>query len=250
MAMNPDEKRERKRELNRAWRAANREKVRERERARRAAKFMTDDEKKNDAERVLACLRSDYRYDPETGDLHRLRSRQPHAKLGLLCTVDAKGYKSASVSGKRYGVHRLAFLWMVERWPHGVVDHINQDAGDNRWENLREATHTQNAWNSVRTKFRRYGSSEKTYVGVRRNPEGHYEVRLSGHPLGILVGCHATASAAAADYEQCAMLIHGEFYREPAYAGELPRVPSSWLPPRVVQEVLWKRGLAAYSRTR
>jgi len=37
---------------------------------------------------------------------------------------------------------------MTRKWPAYAVDHRNLDKGDNRWDNLREATRSQNMANT------------------------------------------------------------------------------------------------------
>jgi hypothetical protein len=44
--------------------------------------------------------------------------------------------------------HRLAWLYMVGVWPDDEIDHWNRDPSDNRFTNLRDATHAKNGFNS------------------------------------------------------------------------------------------------------
>jgi hypothetical protein len=66
-------------------------------------------------------------------------------------TKKAKGYWEVQVCGKKLRVHRL--IWEMHNGPipEGyVVDHINQDPSDNRLENLRLATLSENNCNARR----------------------------------------------------------------------------------------------------
>jgi hypothetical protein len=47
----------------------------------------------------------------------------------------------------KYSAHRLAWFYVHGKWPQSGIDHRNGDIGDNRIENLREATQAQNCAN-------------------------------------------------------------------------------------------------------
>ena len=57
------------------------------------------------------------------------------------------GYRRASVFGRRYRAHRLIWAIHYGTWPNGQIDHINGKRDDNRIENLRDVTATDNTRN-------------------------------------------------------------------------------------------------------
>jgi hypothetical protein len=104
-------------------------------------------------------------YDPETGRLTwKAResavwdSRYAGTAAG---SVGRDGYVRVKVNNSTYLAHRLAFLLKIGKWPEDQIDHINRNPSDNRWENLRCATASQNMWNKGA-----HRNSTSPHVGV------------------------------------------------------------------------------------
>lgn len=94
-------------------------------------------------------LRSLLNYDPLTGLFTWRVNCPPRGKLGEQAGhSNGNGYIRLSVLGKKYYAHRLAFVWMIDKFPNNV-DHINGNPSDNRWENLRSVSQSVNMANTV-----------------------------------------------------------------------------------------------------
>jgi hypothetical protein len=94
-------------------------------------------------------------------------------------------YRQIKVNGNKYRAHRLAWLLHYGAWPEDQIDHINNVRDDNRIENLREVTHTQNNRNRSSAK----GSTSK-YLGVSWYKDANKwkaAIRVDGtlHYLGL-----------------------------------------------------------------
>ena len=125
-----------------------------------------------------------------------------------------RGYYSVRLSEngntKDYRVHRLVaqiFIPNPENKP--VINHINGNRLDNRKENLRICTRSENCRNKkVRS------DSKSGYKGVNPNPNGRYQAYI-GDPTRksqhIHLGYHATKEEAARAYDKKAIELHGEF---------------------------------------
>ncbi|API52887.1 hypothetical protein BMW22_15790 [Rhizobium leguminosarum] len=59
----------------------------------------------------------------------------------------ADGYWRINIGPKSFLLHRVAWLISNGSWPNDQLDHEDQDEGNNRLGNLREATNSQNAKN-------------------------------------------------------------------------------------------------------
>jgi len=102
------------------------------------------------ADLTAARVREVLEYEPSTGVFTwrvMLSSRGPVGRVAG--SINPKGYVVIQIDGSRFYAHRLAVLYVDGTWPTDLVDHWNRIGSDNRWDNLRRATHGQNAQNSV-----------------------------------------------------------------------------------------------------
>lgn len=118
---------------------------------------------KKDRKLPVEILREFFMYNPRTGDIHYRPDRARHwfksdrlwkswnvqfgGKLAShLSRPD--GYRAVAVNQRPYLAHRVIWAMMTGRWPK-EIDHINGNAADNRWNNLRAVSRMQNARNAV-----------------------------------------------------------------------------------------------------
>lgn len=82
-------------------------------------------------------------YSRETGELRRRPGTyryDPRCKE-VISTVNKDGYLVVKLDGHVYLAHRIIFFMEIGRWPEPTVDHEDRNPLNNRWSNLREATH-------------------------------------------------------------------------------------------------------------
>jgi HNH endonuclease/AP2 domain len=166
------------------------------------------------SETVLTAehLRRVLLYDPYTGlwkwrENGRGRSKVLDWRPGYL---GRDGYPSIRILNRLYLAHRLAFLYMMGRWPRHELDHIDGDRANNRWGNLREATRTQNMKN---TGLRATNTSG--FRGVSFSQKyNRWEARMRlGDSKQVFLGYFATPDDASKAYEAAAKEAFGEYYR-------------------------------------
>jgi len=91
-----------------------------------------------------------YSYNPATGQFHwRIKPRnvKPGAAAG---GRGPSGYVMLNIDGVTYAAHRVAWAIMTGSDAPPNIDHKNGNKLDNRWDNLRAATVSQNRANSRR----------------------------------------------------------------------------------------------------
>jgi len=87
--------------------------------------------------------------------------------------------------GKSYMAHRLVFLYMTGSFPVNQVDHIDGNGLNNRWENLRDVTHTENRKNDKLHRHNTSGTMGVSYcklykkwrarIGIKGKHLGYFE---------------------------------------------------------------------------
>jgi len=165
-------------------------------------------------------LRSRLHYDPETGQFTRLynpnlpnetNSRYAGKLSGFTTMADGRRAFNLKFAGKKrhyYGAN-LAWLYMTGAWPVIEVDHINTIASDDRWENLRPATSSQNKWN---TKASKRNTTGVKGVSMDRR-RGTYVAEVAARATRIRMSGFSTIEKAAAARAAAVAKLHGEFAR-------------------------------------
>jgi hypothetical protein len=116
---------------------------------------------------------------------------------------DGRFYAIGHIDGKRVQMHR--FVCRADK--KYSIDHINGNTLDNRKENLRACTWSENARNSKLSSKNKSG-----FKGVEKTKSG-YVVRIGYLNKKIHVGSFRSAEEAASAYDEAASMHFGEFAR-------------------------------------
>lgn len=108
-------------------------------------------------------------------------------------------------------IHHLVWCWVHGRWPTGELDHTNGDRSDNRIENLREVTVSQNRTNK-RIQTNNKSGLKWVYLCSQT---GRWRAEVS--PMKALGGkkhrsLHSTREEAYQAACAAAQRLHGAFY--------------------------------------
>ena len=152
-------------------------------------------------------------YDPFTGIFYWRQNRRAGARAGDVAgSIKSRGghkYIEITIDRVAYQAHRLAFLFVIGRWPRGKVDHWDRDGMNNKWANLRNASNSQNAANS-----KVYSTNTSGFKGVtfhKRNRR--WQAAIKHHGKNHYLGLFDTAAAAHAAYMCKARELFGPFAR-------------------------------------
>lgn len=97
---------------------------------------------------TAARLRQLLHYDKNTGVFTWSVARYCVRAGAVAGALNPDGYIQIKVDGRTYGAHRLAWLYVYGAWPALQIDHANRTRADNRIDNLREVTISQNQQNT------------------------------------------------------------------------------------------------------
>jgi hypothetical protein len=156
-------------------------------------------------------LRAAMEYYPELGVFVWLKPSAYHCEKanteagGPVPAGNGKFYHVITFKGRKFKRSRLAWLYMMGEWPPHQVNHINGNSLDDRWENLRSATATENAWNHK-------GRAKKSGLpmGVREM-NGRFQARIAVNRKMRHLGCFETPEMAEAAYRNAREVYYGEF---------------------------------------
>ena len=140
------------------------------------------------------------KYDPDTGVLTwRRNEKVPKRVRGKVAGSFSKdGYRQISIHNIGYPAHRLAWLISEGKDPFGLqVDHINGIKDDNRRENLRVVTRSENQHNQRRA---------KGYSFHKRYNKWRAKIKLNGKEHHI--GYYTTEEEARTAYIEAKAKFH------------------------------------------
>ena len=129
--------------------------------------------------------------------------------VGKWC-LQCNKYAASRIRGRLWLMHDLIMEWANGPMPKGKeVDHRNLDGLDNRLDNLRYATSSQNAFNKVKSTRNTSG-----YKGVFWHKGARkWMVQVKFHNVVHYVGLFASKDEAAIAYNTKASELSAEFAR-------------------------------------
>ena len=164
-------------------------------------------------------LRDLLRYDPDTGEFVWL-PRQNDSREGKRWNTRyagtvagnknlANGYTWYHVDGNQYRGHIIAWLYMMGSFPDSDIDHKDRDGFNNKWDNLREATQSQNCANKTARVDNPTGVKGVSWEGSRNK----WVASIGVNYRKIKIGRFERIEDAKAAYDAAAEKYFGEFAR-------------------------------------
>lgn len=167
-------------------------------------------------------LRQLLRYEPETGKLFWLeRAREMFATNRAFKTWNTRfagqeaftsetyGYRVGNVDYKLCADHRVIWAMVHGYWPDEDLDHINGDRADNRIDNLREATRSENLCNRSMSPLNTSGHKGVFFHEQSQKWRAHIKKNGSARHLG----CFDALADALSARRSAEIKLHGDFAR-------------------------------------
>jgi len=149
-----------------------------------------------------AYLKHHLIYNPETGQVFRKRSGK------LITSIHSGGHLQINLNtGVVKLLHRVIWCYMTGKWPSQQIDHIDGNPKNNKWNNLRLATNTQNSRNSAKPINNTSGYKGVSFV-ARLNK---YRATIMIDRKSLHLGCFSDPKDAAQAYNEAAKKYFGEF---------------------------------------
>jgi len=140
-------------------------------------------------------LKTQLEYNANTGCFIWLVNKtNGQIKQGTLAGFLSGGYLNIGLNNKTYKLHRLAWLYVYGEWPKNHIDHIDGNKLNNKIDNLRDVTNSQNHQNR---KIHRQGKLVGCSYNIQHKKWEAY-IRYDGQRLRL--GLHATEQEAHAAY--------------------------------------------------
>ncbi len=143
-------------------------------------------------------------YDADTG-IFRWRIATGGRKVGDAAGgLSGKGYIAVKIGRLQYKAHRLAWLYTYGQWPNGQVDHKNRNKADNRVDNLKDVTQSENKQNCLMYACNTSGFKGVTYYP--RNGKWNAAIKVNGKRKHL--GYYEKPEDASHAYQQAVARYH------------------------------------------
>ena len=150
-------------------------------------------------------IKKAHSYDPISGIITRTKEHPRYGYGKPVGTLNKAGYLRIKVKYKLFQYHRIAWLLHYGEWPENHIDHINGLRSDNRIENLRDTTCSENQKNRnchrsgqllgaiFNKSFNKWQATAPCYykdikIGNKRKYLGLFETELEAHKA-VVVYC-------------------------------------------------------------
>jgi hypothetical protein len=149
-------------------------------------------------------LRELLHYDAVTGVFTNRQSRMGGVVEGSIAgTKRSDGYIKITIDRKQYYAHKLAWFYVYDVFPD-LVDHVDRNRSNNRIENLRLATASQNQQNQLLRSNNTSGFKGVSYY--KRTGKWKTEIQVNG--VRKCLGYFDTPEKAFEAYTSLAAMIH------------------------------------------
>lgn len=159
-------------------------------------------------------------YNPETGlftwRYQPQETAQWNGRFGgkVAGHKNKRGYIKIGINSTYYAAHRLAFLYMLGYMPD-YVDHKDNIADNNVWDNLRAATNSENVAN--KGAYRTNTSGYKNVSWAKTKNKWYVKVVKDGNIHG---GYYESLEKAVSIANSLRLELFGEFAFQETYGGD------------------------------
>lgn len=172
---------------------------------------------------TVEILRRLLRYERDTGKIYWLErpvsmfTAERYAKTWNsryagkeAITANCNGYRYGGVLGVNLYAHRIAMALDCGHLIDGGIDHINGDKSDNRIQNLRMATPTENGYNKSAIPGKS-GGGIKGVTLIKDSKRWQAQIVAAGKYMYL--GTFDSVLEAHEAYKAAALKLHGDFVR-------------------------------------
>jgi AP2 domain/HNH endonuclease len=156
-------------------------------------------------------LRSILRYEKETGNLIWLARRgkdgRPNTKyVGRIAgNIGNDGYRYVMINEENFLTHRIAWKIVTGNDPENEIDHEDRCRSNNKWLNLREATHGENNHNMPVKSH-----SLSKIKGVRQVPSGKWTSQIRSNGIQYYLGSFDSSDEAKKAHRAASISLYGD----------------------------------------